>query len=248
MFRKTLYYCLVFITLYIPSTVNAESWHILAPGIKYQDLGSSLFTSWSHIHVFKIDLKRNQINLVMAGDLAHKQASAHDFARHTHALIAINGGFFDKDYHPLGLRINNQHQHNPLKQISWWGIFYIKNQTAHLSSLREYKHDLNVDFAVQTGPRLLVNGKIMPLKQGFAERTALGITKDGQVIILVTENTPMNTTNLASILKTPPLNCIDALNLDGGSSTQLYAHIGSFKINAPSFAYVTDGIVVQPRN
>lgn len=248
MLRKTFLYSLLIIMLqvFMPEAF-ANSWLKLAPGIEYQDLSSTLFTRWSHIHVFRINLSENQINLIMAGDLSHKQASAHEFARHSHALIAINGGFFDKDYHPLGLRISNQHQHNPLKKISWWGIFYIKNKTAHLSSLEAYKNDLNVDFAVQTGPRLLVNGKILSLKPGFAERSALGITPDGRVIILVTENTPMSTTSLASLLKTPPLNCIDALNLDGGSSSQLYAHFGTIKINAPSYSNVTDGIVVRAR-
>jgi len=225
----------------------SQQWLKLAPGIEYQDLSPHLISHWSHIHAFRIDLRENKLNLVMADALSNDHASAHEFAHHSKALIAINGGFFDQNFHPLGLRIGNQHQHNPLKYISWWGIFYIKNQIPHISSVRHFNHDPKIDFAVQTGPRLLIDGRIPSLKPGIAERSALGITRNNQVIIVVTENSPMSTAWLAELMKSSPLNCIDALNLDGGSSSQLYAHVGTFKINASSFASVSDAIVVIPK-
>ncbi|MDP3561452.1 MAG: phosphodiester glycosidase family protein [Legionellaceae bacterium] len=225
----------------------ASSWIKLAPGVEYQDLNTNLLTHWSHIHVFRINLKYNELNSVMAGALDHAHASAHEFAHHSNALIAINGGFFDENFHPLGLRISKQQQHNPLKYISWWGIFYIKNKTPHISDVRSFKYEKDIDFAVQTGPRLIINGQIPSLKPGFAERSALGITASNDVIIVVTENAPISTSWLAEIMKSSPLNCSDALNLDGGSSSQLYARIGHFQINAPSFANVSDAIIVKAR-
>ena len=233
------------IALIIPSF--AQDWEKLAPGIEYQDLGSNLLSTWSHIHVFRVNLKINELDLVMANQLAQKQPSMNDFAKSSNALIALNGGFFDRNSNPLGLRMSHQKQHNPLKRISWWGIFYIKDERPYLSSLNQYQQDNAVDFAVQSGPRLLVNGKITSLKPGLAERSALGITSDGQVIILVTEHSPLTTTALAGLMQSSPLNCKDALNLDGGSSSQLIANIDSFKIDAQSFANVSDAIVVKPR-
>lgn len=224
----------------------AGSWTKIAPGIEYQDLNHNALSQWSHIHVFRIDLNYNELNLIMANALSNNQAFAHEFAHYAHGLIALNGGFFDQQYHPLGLRINKQHQHNPLKYISWWGIFYIKDRIPHVTSVRDFPHDAQVDFAVQSGPRLLINGQIPSLKPGYAERSALGITRKNKVIILVTENNPVSTTWLAEHLKAAPLNCLHALNLDGGSSSQLYAKIGSFKLNARSFASVSDAIVVKP--
>lgn len=225
----------------------ANHWRELSPGIGYRDMNASLLIPWSHIHVFHIDLRKNKLGLIMANDLSLHNASVDAFAHHSKAFIAINGGFFDQDYRPLGLRISNQHQHNPLKRISWWGVFYIKDQKPYISSLRRYTSDSQIDFAVQSGPRLLINGKIPSLKPGYAERSALGITADGNVIILVTNYSPMTTTALAQLLKTPPLNCVDAINLDGGSSSQLSAHMGFFQINVHGFANVSDAIVVKPR-
>jgi uncharacterized protein YigE (DUF2233 family) len=224
----------------------ANEWKTVASGIEYIDLGSSLLRTWSHIHVFRVDLNQNEFDILLAKHLTLNHASASEFADFSKALIALNGGFFDHNYHPLGLRISNQQQHNPLKNISWWGIFYIKNHKAYLANVRQYPHDKSIDFALQSGPRLLVNGKIPLLKPGLAERSALGITSQGQVIILVTENSPLTTPELARIMLSPPINCENALNLDGGSSSQLVANINSFQLNA-GFAKISDAILVKPR-
>ena len=225
----------------------ANPWRELAAGIEYTDLGATLFAPWAHVHVFRIDLKNNQLNLVMASDLSQPHASADEFAHHSKALITVNGGFFDHNYRPLGLRISNHNQHNQLKRISWWGVFYIKNQKPHISSHHQFKSNQHIDFALQSGPRLLIDGLIPSLKAGRAERSALGIAPDGRVILLVTDNAPMTTTALAKLMRFPPLNCKEALNLDGGSSSQLYAHINSFNINVHGFSNVSDAIIVKPR-
>jgi exopolysaccharide biosynthesis protein len=43
------------------------------------------------------------------------------------------------------------------------------------------------------------------------------------------------------------LGCMNALNLDGGSSTQLYAKTQDFSLSIPSFSAVTDAVVVVPK-
>ena len=241
------YILMLFLWTLLITQASASAWRELSPGIEYRDLNANLLIPWSHIHVFRIDLKKNKLDLIMANDLSLHNASVDAFAHHSKALITINGGFFDQNYHPLGLRIGSQRQHSPLKRISWWGIFYVKNQLPYLLSLAQYVSDQHVDFAVQSGPRLLINGKIPSLKTGYAERSALGITLDKRVIILVTNNAPMTTTTLAQLLKKSPLNCKDALNLDGGSSSQLNANMGLFQINVHGFANVSDAIVVKKR-
>lgn len=239
----------IFLLLLVSTTILASNdWRKLAPGIEYQDLNDSLLTPWSHIHAFRINLKENKISLVTAKDLALEHASADEYAQHSKALLAINGGFFDQHYHPLGLRIYNKHQKNPLKNISWWGVFYTKNQRAYLASANQFTPNKQIDFAIQSGPRLLINSRIPPLKPGRAERSALGVTHDGRVIILVTDNKPMSTTELAQLMKAAPLNCESALNLDGGSSSQLRAQINSFQLDVHGFSNVSDAVIVKARN
>lgn len=223
----------------------SDGWRKLTSGIEYQDLEGGILAPWSHIHVFRIDLNKNRLALVTAKSLALKNASADQFAEHAKALLSINGGFFDPEFKPLGLRINNKILENPLKRISWWGIFYIKNNQPYISNVRHFTHDDDIEFAIQSGPRLLIKGKIPSLKPGLADRSALGITKDGKVIILVSTTSAMSTHDLAKRLKAPPLSCVDAINLDGGSSSQLFAHIKSFHLNVHGFSNVSDAIVVK---
>lgn len=246
---KTVYFVRLFLVLVCAllsfNSYCGEHWQKLAAGIEYQDLEGGILTPWSHIYVFRIDLNKNKLELVTAKNLGMNNASADQFAQHSNALISVNGGFFDRSFQPLGLRISNTKVHNPLKQISWWGVFYVKNNKAYVSNAKHFYQDDQIDFAVQSGPRLLIKGKIPSLKQGIADRSALGITADGKVIILVSTNAAMTTNELAHLLKAPPLRCIDAINLDGGSSSQIYAHIDSFQLNVHGFSNVSDAIVVK---
>lgn len=234
--------------LFFTNHAVATDWRKLAPGIEYQDLDGNFLTPWSHIHAFRINLKDNQLSLITAADLSREHASVDEYAQHTKALLTINGGFFDRNYKPLGLRIYNKHQKTPLKNISWWGVFYTKNQKPYLTSASQFNKNSQIDFAIQSGPRLLINRRIPPLKPGRAERSALGITHDGRVIILVTDNMPMSTTELAQLMKAPPLNCQNALNLDGGSSSQLHAQMNSFQLEVHGFSNVSDAIIVKTRS
>jgi len=224
--------------------IFAKTWQTLSPGIDYHDFGKTPLTPWAHIHTFRINLKQHSLDLVTAQSLGLKNASIDTLARKEKALIAINGGFFDTRYQPLGLRIHQHNVYNPIKRVSWWGVFLIKQQQPSIISAREYKHDPSIEFAVQSGPRLIINSKIPHLRPGVAERSALGITQDNQLIILVTENTLLTTTELAKLMRAS-MNCTNALNLDGGSSSQLIANIHSYHLNVYGFSKLSDAIIVK---
>ncbi len=224
----------------------ANGWQAVAPGIEYQDLGTKLLNPWSHIYVFRVDPKQNQLESILATELSRPHASIEEFSNYSKPLIALNGGFFDRRFHPLGLRLSNHKQMNPLKRISWWGVFYIERSEAYISSYKAFKKNKAISFALQSGPRLIINKKIPSLKPGVAERSALGITEDNQVIILVTDNTPMSTTDLAQLMRSEPLNCVNALNLDGGNSSQLKVTLNNLELNVHGFSQVSDAIIVKP--
>lgn len=222
-----------------------SSWQTLAPGIEYQDLQTFL-TPWSHVHVFRIQLSQHPLALVSARSIGVKMAFASELAKASHAQLAVNGGFFDSQFRPLGLRIREGKKINPLKGISWWWVFYIQNSQAYLVRSRAFVKEPSIHFAIQSGPRLLADGNIpSSLKPGQDERTALGITESGEVLIVVTEHSPMTTTELAELMRKPPILAKDALNLDGGSSTQLYADFSSLKLDLHGFALVADAVVVK---
>jgi uncharacterized protein YigE (DUF2233 family) len=166
-------------------------------------------------------------------------------------LVGINGGFFSPDMDSLGLRISDGELLSRFKQSPWWGVFLIENGRAKVLSASQYHADHHADFAVQSGPRLVVDGQIPKLRPGVANRSALGIRRNGQVIIAATQNVYLSTGELAEILRrSEPENglaCWQAINLDGGSSTQLYAKVNDFELSIPSFMPVADVVVVTPR-
>ena len=79
------------------------------------------------------------------------------------------------------------------------------------------------------GPRLVKNGvvSVSPRAEGFrdrhlyrpAQRSALGITKYNK-LLLVSVNRPIYMSKMARIMR--ELGAVDAINLDGGSSTALF--------------------------
>lgn len=116
----------------------ASGWRNLTPGIAYRDLTSSPLAPWAHIHAFRIDLKQHNLDLMSAKSIGLRKASIDTLAQNSQALIAINGGFFDTFYRPLGLRVQQHKAYNPIKRISWWGIFLVKQQQPYIISARDY--------------------------------------------------------------------------------------------------------------
>lgn len=226
-------------------------WQQLAPGLEYTNIAPASSLLGSGLHVFRFDLQNYKLQLAFNNPQAQQTSSVMQLVKSNAAVIGINGGFFTPDIKPLGLRISNGLLRNPLHNTSWWGIFFTRDDHAYIASPKAFHGDKNINFAVQSGPRLLVNGQIPALKPGMDDRSALGITQNGRIILLVSQNFPLSTTELAKIMQAPTdqggLNCVDALNLDGGSSSQLYANVNQFSLNVPSFAIVSDAVLVVPK-
>lgn len=228
---------------------NTPGWRHLTPSMRYRmlDVGKPLATS--AIHAFKFNLKDYQMRLSLASQYGSNTMPIEQFAKFTHALLAINGGFFTPGAAPLGLRIDQKKILNKIKDISWWGVFFIQNGKPHIASKRGFKQHKGIHFAIQAGPRLLVNGYIPKLKPGDDNRSAICITDKGEIVIVITQYLPLTTTTFAKILRKPAklggFGCRDALNLDGGSSSQLYAHIDDFYLHIPNISWVSDAIVVM---
>ena len=216
------------------STANSSSWRELSPGLEYRLLQRK-------IHVFRIAPKKHQLQIALAPK--DKVSNVIRFAQQNQALIAINGGFFTPKLRPLGLRIQNGNQLNPIQATNWFGIFYLQNDNPHIVAKSEFRNNKNIQMAIQCGPRLIIDGKIPKLKAGFDNRTVLAIDKQNRVIIAVTENQPISTTSMARILL--KLDAVQALNLDGGNSTQLYAKIGDFKRQVTGLSGITDAVLVS---
>jgi hypothetical protein len=115
-YKITTYLLMVLLglSLFLYQTLTfGHHWHNLADGIEYQDIGGNILTPWSHIHVFRIDLKRYQLKITPAKAIKKNVTSVNEFANHEQALISINGGFFDKKLYTARFAHQQQQTNKP---------------------------------------------------------------------------------------------------------------------------------------
>lgn len=114
-------------------------------------------------------------------------------------LFACNAGMYTKQYGPVGLFIQNGKVFKSLNtsngkyNFTWKpnGVFYItNNNTAVVCQSDEFKNDGKIKYATQSGPMLVINGKI---HVGFDKsnvkcvRNGVGILPDGKVLFAMSK-------------------------------------------------------------
>lgn len=199
------------------------------------------------VYAFQIEPRKNRIDVLVAPDET-AGTTAEGLARQSKASLVINGGFFTPDHKSIGLIVKDSLQLNPLHKTSWWSIFALSDDKPSIYAPKDYKNAKAVKTALQVGPRLVLNGQIPKLKDGFAQRSAVGITQDGKVIIAITVGAGISMTELAHLMNASRfeggLECPNAMALDGGSSSQLYAKFKKFELSLPNIARITSAIAV----
>ena len=218
-----------------------------APGIAHAAFevrsgGADAFSG----HAFTVDLDVADLRLVPAGGQASRRTVAEIVAPYP-AVVAINASFFDTDGRAMGLAVDEGRVMAGGKRRSW-GALVIDDRNARIVLGADIKDDHAHRLVVQGIPRLVVGGAIPPLKPQVAERTA--VCAMGNVVVLVV-STKVETTPFARFLADPPeqggLGCRDALNLDGGPSTQLVVRLPGPAVSFPGGWGVPNALVVVPR-
>lgn len=221
---------------------NADDWRILARGLNYKRLAIIQNNSPVDLHVFRINLSRYNVKPIAAA----QSATAKLMTLEQDALLTVNANFFDVDHKILGLVLKDKFLIHQTKNISWWSTLCIKDNKATITPNKAITAT-ECHQAIQAGPRLVIDGSIPKLKESFSAKTAIGINQAGELLIAVTRNR-LSITKLAEIFQAPEqkggLACINALNLDGGSSSQIYARIGDFELDLPSIVKVPVGLAV----
>ena len=227
-------------------------WQAALPGLEYaradvlvgQDLQPVA------VHLLRLEPRKWQLRVVTPEKMGRPLGSPADFrAAVPGAVAAINGGFFDPSYRPLGLLVDNGKALSPLRHVDH-GVFAIAAQQPLMRHARDWKDLPEVEFAVECGPRLLVDGQPLTFKPGAARRTALGHDTQGRVLLVVSEGV-LQLHELTTFLQRPEHDggpgLSDALNLDGGPSTMLEIDAGPVHVSVPTPVQVPVGIVVSPR-
>jgi Phosphodiester glycosidase len=198
-------------------------------------------------HAFKIDLDVAELRLIPAGGPTSRRTVEEIVAPYA-AVVAINASFFDQEGRTMGLAVDKGRLIAGSKRLSW-GALVIDDKQARIVLGAEVDASLGYRLVVQGIPRLVVGGKVSQLKPQVAERTA--VCADGsRVVLVVSISTKVETTAFARFLADPPdrggLGCRDALNLDGGPSTQLVAKLPTLTLSEPRGWGVPNALVVVP--
>jgi hypothetical protein len=195
-------------------------WQRLAPDLELRVLQvRAAGTLSGEVEVIALRTLPSRVRIVRGDTLEAAQ-----WRRRENARAVINGGYFGEDGKSLGLRVANGRRFGSLHPANW-GVFFIENGKAKVLHTRDFakqhKGLKGITQAVQCGPRLVVNGRVTDLKPQTARRTALGIQRDGRVILAISEGA-LSFQEWAQLWASQDgLNCRDALNLDGGGSTQI---------------------------
>lgn len=151
-----------------------------------------------------------------------------------HIFMLMNAGIYSKNHTPAGLWIEKKQLLSPLNRrhgkgnfhILPNGVFFIARQHAKILTTAAYqKGAYQPVFAVQSGPMLLIDGKInrrfvKNLSSPY-KRNAVCTKKDGTLYFIMTESYQSGSEwpsfyRLAEALKS--IGCYQALYLDGAIS------------------------------
>jgi len=226
-------------------------WNKLQDGLSYAHLtyAHSSTSRNTTIHAFRVDPKKLRLDIITSSANKTMGESVKAMARRERALVAVNGGFFTPAHKSIGLLVKAGRRINPIHHTSWWSVFGIRNNKASILPPWKARSVRGYRMALQAGPRLVVGGRVPRLKENTPHaRTAVGITKNGDVIIVATSGAGITMNEFADVMRKNRfkggLNCVDAMALDGGSSTQLYAKAGKVDLSFSGFSTVPNSLAV----
>jgi uncharacterized protein YigE (DUF2233 family) len=149
-------------------------------------------------------------------------------------LFATNAGMFDPALKPVGLYVEQGRELVHANTRSGYGnfhmkpngIFYVSANTAAIAETRSFlKQRPQADLATQSGPMLVINGRLHPRfdrrSTSLKSRDGVGVRSDGKVIFAISQG-DVSFDAFARLFR-DGLNCPNALFLDGGSASNLYA-------------------------
>jgi uncharacterized protein YigE (DUF2233 family) len=149
-------------------------------------------------------------------------------------LFATNAGMFDPALKPVGLYVERGRELVHVNTMSGYGnfhmkpngVFYISADRAAVVETRAFlKQRPPADLATQSGPMLVINGRVHPRfdrsSTSLKARNGVGVRADGKVIFAISQ-ADVSFDAFARLFR-DALNCPNALFLDGGSASNLYA-------------------------
>lgn len=168
------------------------------------------------------------------------------------AIAGVNGGYFQADGTPVGLEIaggKKIHGYERARLLS--GIFVVTGGHPRLIRSAHFQASNKDTDALETGPFLVFDARIVEGLNAVraARRTVVANDGKGDWALLYLE--PVTLADAAGILTTPGIfrqgRVEQALNLDGGSSSGLWAAAGPPPFYLHEFGNVRNFLAILPR-
>jgi uncharacterized protein YigE (DUF2233 family) len=141
-------------------------------------------------------------------------------------LAAVNGGYFDPDYKPIGLLVVDGAVIAPLQKARLLsGVLSASAKKVQISRVAEFSMAQKPDAAVECGPMVVDLGKsVRGLESTRAARRTFAVVGAGDKAALgfCSDVTLADLSNILATVLTPDFKIQRALNLDGGSSSAFW--------------------------
>lgn len=226
------------------------SWRLLRPGLEVREL-TVRFDDSSAVRIYgvRVEPERFDARLHWNPRSAPSGESAAEVAHLSGAAVVVNAGYFDENGRPLGFFLSGGKVYN--RRILFRGrsealhlgaVFFVREGTGGIGiASREVFQADGIREAFQAGPYLVREGRPVPGIERYREfwrparRTVLAFGGDGRLLVLVSEpeGRGLSWCELQSFLVRPEpqggLGVTEAMNLDGGSSSQLIVQTEGYR-------------------
>lgn len=240
--RSTAFWLITLSTSAVHADELPISWEQLSPGLeeaRFQLPGSSILRP--SFVMIRASQERFRLQVIRAAEYGWKRATVRTLCKASGASVCINSNFFDEQGKPLGLVISrgilHQKTHNGGGTLT--GILYVTENRVGISHRSGFSAQ-GVLEATQAGPRLISEGApVVGLKSSSSTSNLSLICLDKeQRLIIMRVALAMFGGSLQEIQQTllrPEIGCHEALNFDGGGSSQLFVsgdipgHVGAVR-------------------
>ena len=239
-----------------PALVNAGAaadWQDLGSGVRHRDVLADAQGGRQRLRVWSFDPALWRMRIAPAPPQGF---SVQEIAPGTG--LAINGGYFrfgkgagSRRLEPTGLVIANGRRLH--RQGGGSAVIFDTGRTIGISWAKERSAWQNARAALQAGPFIVDPGGRIGInrKRGpRARRSAVCLRPSGEVLVVaVTGGISLH--ELARTLAAPPpggYGCERAINLDGGTSTQVFARFGNRIFDVPGLTGVVNAVIFEPRH
>ena len=167
-------------------------------------------------------------------------------------VAGVNGSYFQADFRPVGLMVADGQEIHPLEKAKLLaGVLAVRGNKLEIVRSSKFTKSPDLRHAVQCGPMLVEEDR--PTTGLNADRSARRtiVATDGRGRWALIYLTSVTLADAAQILTLPGVlgdwKPATALNLDGGSSSGLWAAASPETVSLPEFGHVRNYIGITPR-